>query len=116
MPDCSPETRRVLAIWLGEGRAGPDNTLDKKLDTGLAALRARHPGARIVLLTTPVHAGAPGADEVWTDGRVRGTSGFLALVRRIAWSRFAAVYDLRPCGRSRIYRYLTRPRPPWNVA
>ena len=67
-----------------------------------AAIRARHPDARIVLLTTApfrdLAERAPWFDEVWIDSRPRlwRISGLLALRKRLIAGRFSMVYDCKP--------------------
>ena len=100
---------RILLIWL-QGEAAD-------LRKALAWLCGQAPGDRLVVLTTPQYMGvcAGSAHQIWSDGAVRGGAGVLALVRRLSWAGFAAVYDPAPTIRSRLYRYLTNPRPPWHV-
>ncbi|MFC3124098.1 glycosyltransferase family 9 protein [Pseudoroseomonas globiformis] len=85
-----------------------------------AAIRSRHPEARIVLLTTPPFVGlarrAPWFDEVWEDGRPSWSD--LAAVARLALrlrrARFSRVYDLQTSGRSSRYRLFTGAAPEWS--
>lgn len=52
------------------------------------------------------------ADEVWVYGPL-GLRGMLALIRRIAWRRFAAV--IQPTSKRLAYlRFFVWPRPPWH--
>jgi ADP-heptose:LPS heptosyltransferase len=84
-------------------------------------IRARHVGARVVLLTTPPLAPlagrAPWFDEVWTDGRPRWTDvvGLARLAIRLRRTTFTCIYDLQQNRRSAImYRVLGGRRgPPW---
>ena len=75
-----------------------------------AAIRARHPGARITLLTTPPYAallrGAPWFDAIRADGRPSWTDplSVLRLVRWLRAARFDRVYDLQTSARSSRYR------------
>lgn len=98
----------VLAILLTPGPEG---------EAGLRAIRARHHGARLVLLTTPQAADRLGflADEVWSEGVARGPGRFLALLRRIAWMDFAHVYDLEASRLTRLMRFCVWPRPYWHA-
>jgi ADP-heptose:LPS heptosyltransferase len=84
------------------------------------AIRAHHPGAEIVLLTTPPYAALAKAsgcfDEVWLDRRPGpfDLPGWLGLARRLRRGGFARVYDLQRSQRSGWYfRLLDRPRPEW---
>jgi ADP-heptose:LPS heptosyltransferase len=85
-----------------------------------AAIRAHHPGRRIVLLTTPPFAElarrSPWFDEVWAEGRPawHDLPALLALARRLRAGRFARVYDLQTSGRSSRYRWLMRPGLEWS--
>jgi len=118
MPACLEKTKRrpaILLIWLGpRARRGPP-------PPGLlAALQADHPEAVFTLLTHGA-AGLPGqeqafrAGQIWPDGAVTSPARLLALLRRLSWAQFDHVYDLAPCLRTRIYRYLTRPQPIWHI-
>ncbi|WP_431285292.1 glycosyltransferase family 9 protein [Humitalea sp. 24SJ18S-53] len=78
-----------------------------------AAIRAHHPGAHIILLTTPPYAallaGSPWFDAIRDDGRPAWTD-FPAVARLAAWlrgQRFDRVYDLQTSGRSSRYRLMT---------
>jgi ADP-heptose:LPS heptosyltransferase len=107
-------TERVLVIRLGAlgdfvQSFGP-----------FAAIRAHHPGARIVLLTTPPFAGlarrSPWFDEVWEDGRPRwhDLRAVLALGRRLREARFDRVYDLQTSRRSSKYRWAVGRDVAWS--
>lgn len=82
-----------------------------------AAIRAHHPGARIVLLTTRPFAEPAEAsgyfDAVWCDDRPRLTriAAVLALRRRLRSGGFARVYDLQTSDRSGFYYRLFWPGP-----
>lgn len=82
-----------------------------------AAIRARHPGSEITLLTTAPFAGlarlCPWFDRVEVDARPAwwDVSGLLRLRRQLAG--FAFVYDLQTSGRSSRYFRLAG-RPPWS--
>ncbi len=77
-----------------------------------AAIRAHHPGQRIILLTTPPFAPlarrSPWFDEVWEDGRPRWTDlrALWVLRARLRGAGFGRVYDLQTSGRSSRYRLL----------
>jgi ADP-heptose:LPS heptosyltransferase len=85
-----------------------------------AAIRAHHPGARIVLLTTPPFADlarrSPWFDAVWAEGRPawHDLRAVLALRRRLRAARFGRVYDLQTSGRSSRYRWLVGLRAEWS--
>lgn len=84
-----------------------------------AAIRAHHPGAAIVLLTTRPYAAlmrrAPYFDEVWVDERPRNPIGLWRLARRLRAGRFGRVYDLSTRQRSALYFRLMR-QPIWSDA
>ncbi len=84
----------------------------------LRLIRARHEGAKLVLLTTPGAAARlqPFADEVWADGTARGPGRFLALVRRLAWASPAHIYDLEATQLTRFMRLCVWPRPKWHLS
>jgi ADP-heptose:LPS heptosyltransferase len=84
------------------------------------AIRAHHPQAEIVLLTTQPHAALGEASgcfqDIWLDRRPGplDVSGWLALARRLRRAGFARIYDLQRSQRSGWYfRLLGRPRPEW---
>jgi ADP-heptose:LPS heptosyltransferase len=87
-----------------------------------AAIRAHHPDAWIVLLTSAPFAElgrrAPYFDEIWVDERPRifAPAAVLALRRRLRGARFTRVYDLQTSDRSSFYFRLMGPgrRPEWN--
>ena len=85
-----------------------------------AAIRAHHPGASIVLLTTRPYAGlmrrAPYFDEIWVDERPRDPLGLWRLARRLRGGRFSRVYDLSTRQRSALYFRLMRrfDGPEWS--
>ena len=85
------------------------------------AIRDAHPGARVVLLTSPAMAGIGRAsglfDEVWTDDRPgwRRPGALLSLLRRLAGAGFGRVYDLQTSGRSSLYfRLWPGRKPEWS--
>jgi ADP-heptose:LPS heptosyltransferase len=84
-----------------------------------AAIRAHHPGARIVLLTTAPYAefarASPWFDDVWIDTRPRlwRWGEWLALRRRLRGGHFDMVYDLQTSDRSGWYFRLMG-RPDWS--
>ena len=84
-----------------------------------AAIRARHPGARITLLTTPPFAGlaraAPWFDAVLDDGRPGWASPALVrLAARLRAARFDWVYDLQTSPRSSRYRWFVGSAARWS--
>jgi ADP-heptose:LPS heptosyltransferase len=94
---------------------------DVVMSTGaFQAIRAHHPDAEIVLLTTRPYAALAEASgcfqEVWLDRRPGpfDVPGWLALAQRLRRAGFARVYDLQRSQRSGWYfRLLGRPRPNW---
>jgi len=89
-----------------------------------AAIRRHHDSldptgrAHVTLLTTPPFAGLAADtgyfDEIWDDGRAKGFSALLSLVRRMSWARFTRVYDLQTSSRSSLYFHLLWPRTEWS--
>ena len=85
-----------------------------------AAIRAHHPDARIILLTTkpyaPLARMSPWFDEVWEDGRPGWTDipAGLRLARRVNGARFDRVYDLQTSARSSRYRWFVGRRAEWS--
>jgi len=87
-----------------------------------AAIRQRHPGDRIVLLTTRPYAelarASPWFDAVWIDDRPRlwQVRRWLDLRLRLRRARFSFVYDLQTSDRSGTYFRLLGPgpRPGWS--
>lgn len=51
------------------------------------------------------------ADEIWVYAPL-GLRGFMALIRRISWRRFEAVYQ--PAEKPVWLKYLVWPRPLWR--
>jgi ADP-heptose:LPS heptosyltransferase len=85
------------------------------------AIRARHLGARIVLLTTKPYTDLARQsgwfDEVWIDERpgLLRPIALLALARRLRAGGFTRVYDLQTSDRSSFYfRLFPKPRPEWS--
>ncbi|MBL4863446.1 MAG: hypothetical protein JKY63_00890, partial [Rhodobiaceae bacterium] len=78
--------------------------------------RERAAGAEITILASSATlASFQGLDvTIWPDGAPKGVLRLLALVRRIAWGEFSAVYDFDVSGRTRAYRCFVRPCPPWH--
>lgn len=82
-----------------------------------AAIRRRHAGAHLVLLTTPPYADFARRtrlfDDVWIDDRPRPweVRRWLALRRWLRGSGFARVYDLQTSDRSSFYFRLFWPEP-----
>ena len=111
-----PPAARILVVK--HGALG-----DWAMATGpFAAIRAHHPGARVVLLTAPAFAEAGRRcgwfDEVWTDDRPARwrLPAWRALRRRLAGAGFDRVYDLQTSRRTaRYYRlFPRRARPEWS--
>lgn len=77
---------------------------------------AQATGADITVLASGASlAGFQGLGiTLWPDGAPKGLLRLLALVRRIAWAEFSAVYDFDRSGRTRAYRFFVRPCPPWH--
>lgn len=92
---------------------------DMILATGpMKAIRARHPHAHIVLLTTrpfaAMMAKAPFIDEVWVDDKPRAWQfrKIVELIRVFNARRFDWVYDLQTSGRStRYFKLFVPPKP-----
>ncbi|MBM3569436.1 MAG: glycosyltransferase family 9 protein [Alphaproteobacteria bacterium] len=86
-----------------------------------AAIRQHHPGARVVLLTTPPFerfCAASGLfDQVWIDSRPSWwrLGRIWRLARRLRSERFGRVYDLQTSDRSSFYlRLFGDPKPEWS--
>jgi ADP-heptose:LPS heptosyltransferase len=87
-----------------------------------AAIRAHHPKAHLVLLTTRPYqelAQATGLfDDIWLDSRPRGINlaGWFKLRQRLRGGRFERVYDLQTSDRSSFYFRLLSPgpKPDWS--
>jgi len=110
-----PTSRSILVIKLGAL-----GDLMQSLDA-FHAIRAHHPGDRLILLTTrPFAAFAeamPWFDAVWIDSRPKAwqLGGWLALIRRLRGEPLGRVYDLQSNQRTRLYfRLLAGRRPEWS--
>lgn len=85
-----------------------------------AAIRAKHPGARVTLLTTKPFAAlaeaSPWFDRVWIDTRPKlwNLPGLLALRYRLRSGKFDRVYDLQTSSRSSWYFHLMGGAPFWS--
>jgi|TARA_R110000824_G_scaffold118960_14_gene272241 hypothetical protein len=106
MPFDQTRARAVLVLLLAPRADAEDR---------LRAVRAGIGDARIVLLTSPAAVArlSPLADEVWSEGLAHGPARFLALVRRISWMEFAAIYDCEGSFMTRFLRFCVWPRPKW---
>ncbi|MES2983637.1 MAG: glycosyltransferase family 9 protein [Pseudomonadota bacterium] len=85
---------------------------------GFAAIRAAHPDAHIVCLTTKAYAEllaqSPYFDEIWVDSKPKfyDRNAIGRLRSMLASHRWAWVYDLQTSKRSTLYPWLlARPRP-----
>ena len=83
------------------------------------AIRRRHAGAHITLITTQPYVKLARAtryfDAVWGDGRPRGLKGLIKLLWRMRKSRFNRVYDLQTSDRSSAYFWALGPFfPAWS--
>jgi ADP-heptose:LPS heptosyltransferase len=82
------------------------------------AIRAHHPAAELVLLTTRPYAGLAEAsghfDAVWCDSRPRplDVAGWMGLIRKLRGGGFGRIYDLQLSQRSAWYFRLLGPRRP----
>lgn len=100
----------VIAIWLGAGGQAHARA-------ELAAIRAEHPGSRLILLTTPEGRREAGemADLCWEDAAARGATGFLARARRLSWASPSHIHDLEGSRMTRFLRFCVWPRPQWRA-
>ncbi len=87
----------------------------------MAAIRAHHKDAQIVLLTSAPFAdflrASPYVDEVWVDPRPHKLNlpGLMALRAKLRGGKFQRVYDLQTSDRSGLYFRLMGPgRPAWS--
>ncbi len=84
------------------------------------AIRAHHPGGRIILLTRPnfvsLTAKMPWFDEIWTDPLLKfwQVSAILAFRRKLREAGFIRAYDLQDNDRSRFYFSLAGSPPGWT--
>jgi ADP-heptose:LPS heptosyltransferase len=104
---------RVLIVQLG-GAAG----LTKALGAA-AAIRAKHLGAPITLLTSDASRAlaeqCPYFDAVEADGKPADASSIAALIARIRAAKYDIVYDLEGSPRTARYFHMLRPWPPrWS--
>lgn len=100
-------TRSVLVLLLSPRADAEDR---------LRGVRAEIGDGRLVLLTTPAAVArlSPLADEVWGEGLAHGPARFLALVRRISWMGFFAIYDCDGSFMTRFLGFCVWPRPHWR--
>ena len=70
-------------------------------------------GSLTLLISADQTALSAYGDEVWVYGPL-GFSGFLALIRRISWCHFEAVYQPAPKALPWL-RFLIWPRPDWKI-
>jgi len=88
-------------------------TLGMSLDEARAAIERHYAAASsLTLLIDPQQTALNAlADEVWVYGPL-GSAGFLALIRRISWRHFDAVFQ--PSLKALPWlRFFIWPRPPW---
>lgn len=85
------------------------------------AIRAHHPGERLILMTTrpfaPFGEAMPWFDSVWIDTRPKAwqPGAWFSLLRRLRGEPLARVYDLQSNQRTRLYfRLLAGRRPEWS--
>lgn len=89
-------------------------------DGALRDIRAHHPKAEIVLLTTPpfrrLLERCPHIDRLLLDERapLLQLGRFLALRRALRGEGFSRVYDLQSSGRTKTYRRFLLPGIPWS--
>lgn len=89
-------------------------------DGALRDIRAHHPAAEIVLLTTPpfrkLLERCPHVDRLMLDERAPFTQigKFLALRKALRAEGFSRVYDLQSSGRTKNYRRFLLPSAEWN--
>lgn len=102
-------SQTVLVVHLGGLEKGP------KVLKSMQDLQER--GDRVTVLASSETARlyADVAVTVWPDGAPRGILRLLALVRRISWAQFTAIYDFDGSRRTNAYRWCVRPRPPWHA-
>lgn len=79
-----------------------------------AAIETLYPTtSSLTILASKNMAALTKADEVWIYAPF-GLRGFLALLRRISWRHFDAVYQ--PSRKPRWLKYLILPRPHWHYS
>src|SRR5262249_27540844 len=83
------------------------------------AIRRRHAGAHITLITTAPYGKLAKAtryfDAIWTGGRPRDLKGIVRLLLRMRGARFDRVYDLQTSDRSSAYYWALGPFfPAWS--
>ena len=103
MPSKRPikEPGGVLLVALGMAEADIE-----------AAVEALYPTASsLTILATHESPATAKADELWVYAPL-GLRGFLALIRRISWRHFDAVYQ--PNRQPGWLKYLIWPRPHWH--
>lgn len=89
-------------------------------DGALRDIRAHHPGAEVVLLTTPpfrkLLERCPHVDRLLLDERApfMQLGKFLTLRRALRAEGFTRVYDLQSSSRTKHYRRLLLPGIPWS--
>ena len=100
----------LLVMHLEPNSAGPDprDWVKQQLAAGCAVT------VLASAVTSPLFKDLP--VTIWPDGAPRGLLRLLALVRRISWGQFAAIYDFDGSRRTRTYRWFIRPCPPWYVS
>ncbi|HAT08382.1 MAG TPA: hypothetical protein DCS39_03920 [Rhodobiaceae bacterium] len=77
-----------------------------------AAIETLYPTtSSLTILASKNMAALAKADEVWIYAPL-GLRGFLALIRRMSWRHFDAVYQ--PNRQPRWLKYLIWPRPHWH--
>ena len=120
--DVTRAKQRILVIKLGAlgdfaQALGPFEAVRTHHDE-LDAATGGSGHAHITLLTTPpfrkLGEDTGFFDAVWDDGRAKGFSAMLSLVRRMSWARFTRVYDLQTSSRSSLYFHLLWPRTEWS--
>lgn len=110
----APSSEKILVI-----RHGAFGDI-VQADGVLRDIRAHHPDAEIVLLTTPpfrkLLERCPHIDRLMLDERAPWTQfgKFLALRKALRAEGFASVYDLQSSGRTKFYRRFLLPGIPWS--
>ncbi|MBI1262113.1 MAG: hypothetical protein GC184_10345 [Rhizobiales bacterium] len=90
---------------------------EARLVEDLPLIREAEPAAHYVLLTGKALFQTPpdGIKTIWREADKRGAGAFLALMRRLSWQQFEAVYDLEASFLSGFMRFCLWPRPKWHV-